>query len=91
MSPLDAFWHLTNLFAPAWGVAALLAAAVKLVWRRDAAALPWRRLWVWGGLGGSLALIAALAWLGRDGKMLGYGLLLLGISLPQWWLLSFRR
>ena len=27
MSPLDAFWHLANLFAPAWGLAALLAAA----------------------------------------------------------------
>ena len=91
MSPLDAFWHLANLFLPAWGVAALLALAVKGLWRRQARGLAWRRLWVWGGVGGSLALIAVLAWLGRDGRMLGYALLLLGVALPQWWLLSFRR
>ncbi len=87
MSPIDAFWHLTNLFAPAWCVAALLAAMLKLVWRREAAGLTWRRLLTWGGVGGSLAIVIALAWLGRDGRTAGYGLLLLGISLPQWWLL----
>jgi hypothetical protein len=91
MSPLDAFWHLANLFAPAWGLAALLGLVIKAVWRRDAKSLPWRRLWGWGAAGGSLAVIAALVLLGRDGRIAGYGLLLLGVALPQWWLLSFRR
>ncbi|HEV6966579.1 MULTISPECIES: hypothetical protein [Roseateles] len=91
MSPLDAFWHLANLFAPAWGLAALLALAIKGLWRRETRSLAWRRLWTWGGAGGSLALVAALALLGRDGKMAGYALLLAGVALPQWWLLSFRR
>ncbi|PTT76644.1 hypothetical protein DBR42_26610 [Pelomonas sp. HMWF004] len=91
MSPLDAFWHLANLFAPAWGLAALLALAIKGLWWREAKSLAWRRLWVWGGAGGSLALIAALALLGRDGKMAGYALLVLGVALPQWWLLSIKR
>lgn len=90
MSPLDALWHIANLFAPAWVVAALLAAAAKLLWRRELKSLSWRRLALWGGLGGSLATVAALVLLGHDGKMLGYGLLLLGISLPQWWL-TIRR
>jgi hypothetical protein len=88
VSLLDAFWHLTNLFAPAWAVAALLAMAVKLVWRREAAALRWQRLWLWGAAGGSLAIVLSLVWLGRDGKMLGYALLLAGISAPQWWLIK---
>ncbi|MFN3860720.1 MAG: hypothetical protein ACK4R2_04535 [Roseateles sp.] len=91
MSPLDAFWHIANLFAPAWGVAALLALAIKALWRRQAGTLRWQRLWGWGAAGGSAAVILALLLLGRDGSMAGYALLLLGIALPQWWLLSVRR
>ncbi|RTL34389.1 MAG: hypothetical protein EKK53_26340 [Burkholderiales bacterium] len=91
MSPLDALWHLANLFAPAWGVAALLALAIKAVWRREAGGLRWLRLWGWGAAGGALAVIASLVLLERDGRMAGYALLLLGVALPQWWLLSVRR
>lgn len=91
MSPLDAFWHLANLFAPAWGLSALLALMIKVIWRREAGALAWRRLWGWGGAGGTVAIVATLLLLGRDGRMAGYALLLLGVALPQWWLLSFRR
>lgn len=80
MNPLDAFWHLANFFAPAWFVAVLLALFSKLLWRQSA----WRRLALWGGIGGSLGLLAALVLLGRDGKMLGYGLMLVGVALPQW-------
>ena len=90
LSPIDAFWHLSNLFAPAWIVAALMALFIKLLWRREFKTLAWRRLALWGAAGGSLAAIVALALLGRDGKMLGYGLMLVGISLPQW-LLMIRR
>jgi hypothetical protein len=91
MSPLDAFWHLANLFAPAWGLAALLALAIKAVWRREAGSLRWMRLWGWGAAGGALAVVVSLVLLGRDGKVAGYALLVLGVALPQWWLLSVRR
>lgn len=91
MSPLDAFWHVANLFAPAWGLAALLALAIKGLWRKTAGAQPWRRLWGWGGLGGAAATLAALVLTGRDGSMAGYAMLVLGVTLPQWYLLSFRR
>ena len=91
LSPIDAFWHLSNLFAPAWIVAALMALLIKLLWRREFRTLAWRRLALWGSAGGSLAVIVALAWLGHDGKMLGYGLMLVGISVPQWWLMTLKR
>jgi len=91
MSLLDAVWHIANLFAPAWGLAALLGAAVKLVWWREARSLPWLRMWCWGAAGGAAAVLVSLVLLGRDGKMAGYALLMLGVALPQWWLLSFRR
>jgi hypothetical protein len=90
LSPLDAFWHLANLFAPAWLVAAMLAGLAKLVWRKDLKSLSWLKLAVWGGIGGCVATLAALVLTGHDGQVLGYGLLLLGISLPQW-LLTIRR
>jgi len=90
MGPIDAFWHIANLFAPAWCVAALLGAAIKLVWRRELKSRSWRQLALWGAAGGSLATIAALILLDHDGKVLGYALLLAGISLPQWWLMQRR-
>ncbi len=90
MTPLDALWHIANLFLPAWSVAALLALAAKLLWRRDLKGLSWRRLALWGAAGGSIAVIAALALTGHDGKMLGYALMLVGISVPQW-LLMLKR
>ena len=91
MSPLDAFWHIANLFSPAWGLAALLAWAIKALWRREAKPVGWRRLWAWGSAGGCAAVVIALLLLGRDGKTAGYALLVLGVALPQWWVLSFRR
>ncbi len=90
MSPLDAFWHIGNFFLPAWFVAGLVAALAKLLWRGELKSCSWRRLWLRGGVGGSLGLLLALALLGHDGKMLGYGLMLLAIALPQAWL-SLRR
>jgi hypothetical protein len=91
MSLLDTLWHLANLFAPAWGLAALLAAAIKLLWWREAKPLRWLRLWGWGTVGGVVAVVASLLLLGRDGHMAGYALLVLGVALPQWWLLSVKR
>lgn len=90
MSALDFFWHLCNFFAPAWVVAALTAAGLKLLWHRELKGKPWRGLALWGGIGGSLGLVAALALLGRDGKMAGYALLIVAIAVPQW-LFSLKR
>ena len=90
MSPLDAFWHLSNFLLPAWFVAAVVAALMKVLWRTELKSLAWRRLWLWGAVGGCGGLVLATVLLGHDGKMLGYALMLLAIALPQAWL-SLRR
>lgn len=90
MNLLDVVWHLGNFLAPAWFVAALTAFGLKLLWRRELKTLAWRRLALWGALGGCLGLVAALLLLGRDGKMLGYALMIVAIALPQWGL-TLRR
>ncbi len=71
-------------------MAGLVAALAKLLWRRELKSLAWGRLALWGALGGSAALIVALLLLKQDGKMLGYGLMLVGISASQWWLMLRR-
>ncbi|MCH7344284.1 hypothetical protein LZ017_12945 [Pelomonas sp. CA6] len=90
MTPLDALWHFCNLFLPAWGVAALMALAVKLLWRRQSGAGSWASLWLWAGLGGSAGQVAGLALTGRDGSMNGYALMLLGLSVALWFRLGRR-
>ncbi len=85
MGPLDAFWHLTNLFVPALALGALAAAAAKLLWRRELATVRWRRL-----AGPACAVCAAvmlgglLLW-GRDGRMATYALMVGGCAVTLWW------
>jgi hypothetical protein len=91
MGPLDALWHLLNFVAPAVGVALLSASLAKLTWRRDLAAVPWRRLVLWAAAAGVAVLIAGLALFGRDGKMLTYVALVAASALALWWAGFVRR
>ncbi len=91
MGPLDGFWHLLNFVAPAFGVALLAASAVKWLWRRELAAVAWRRLALGSAIAGILALIAGLLVFGRDGKMTTYVALIVANALALWWLGFFRR
>lgn len=85
MGPVDALWHLLNFFAPALGVGVLTAAMARLVWRRELQAAGFGRLVLWACAGCAIGLVLALMVFGRDGKMAGYGLMLLGCSSALWW------
>ena len=89
MDPLDALWHLLNFIAPALGVGALAAALAKAFWRRDLAAVPWRRLALAGGGAALAALIAGLVLTGHDGRMITYAAMLVACALALWWV-GFR-
>ncbi|ALV05565.1 hypothetical protein [Roseateles depolymerans] len=84
MNSLDVVWHLCNLFLPAWVVAALMAGALKLLWRDRARGMTWAQLALWGAAGGSMATVFAVLLIGRDGSMAGYAAILVGVTLPQW-------
>lgn len=94
MSVTTALVHALNLLAPALGVALVLglATAVGVFGRRHAG---------WAGLrkhglrhlslltgAGALALMVCLWWLGRDGRMMGYGVLILTAAVIQGFLLK---
>ena len=85
MGPLDALWHLLNLFAPALGVGLLTSTVAKLLWRRELKAIAWTRLSVWACSVSALTLLAGLVVFGRDGKMASYGAMLAACALSLWW------
>jgi hypothetical protein len=85
VGPLDAAWHLMNFFAPALGVGCLTALMAKVVWRRTLHGAGLIRLSLWSTLGCALGLVAALVLFGRDGKMAGYGLMIVAGAVCLWW------
>lgn len=84
MGPVDAFWHLTNFFAPAFGVGLIAAAFAKLLWRRELRPVRWARLALWATAGGALVLVAGLVVFGRDGKMATYAAMVVACGLLLW-------
>ena len=84
--------HLLNFAAPAAVVALLLAFAARIFWRKEPLAFAW-----WAQIAiifafGCAALLASLWLLGRDGRMGGYGALVLVSASVQWVLLrGWRR
>ena len=91
MGPLVAFWHLANLFVPALALGALTAALAKLLWRRELAAMRWHRLAGPACAAGALVTLAGLVVLGRDGKMVTYGAMVVACALTLWWQGFWRR
>jgi len=86
VSALALLNHLANLLAPAWGMAALLAAA--LTWRGAGGGGALRRFGVhlaWLGVAGSGVLVAGLVLQGRDGRMATYAALVLVLGALAAW------
>ena len=85
MGPLDALWHVANLFTPALALGALAAALAKLLWRRDLAGVPWKRLAGPACAASAAVTLAGLVLLGRDGRMATYAAMVLACALTLWW------
>lgn len=90
MGPLDALWHLSNLIAPGLGLGMISASLAKLLWRRELAVVPWRRLATWAAVASTVVLLAGLVITGRDGRMGTYGAMVLACAAALWWT-GFRR
>jgi hypothetical protein len=85
MSPVDAFWHLANLFGPAIGLALIVPTLAKLLWRQELRRVAWRSLALWTLAACAAVLLAGLVLLGRDGRMATYLALVLAAALTLWW------
>lgn len=82
MDFVDLIWHLAGFVAPALFVGVGVATLSRLFWRPDRAPTLARQaaLNVATGLG---VLMLGLAFTGRDGRMLSYGLLVLAVAASQ--------
>ena len=84
--------HLLNFAAPAAVVALLLALVARVFWQKEPVALAWYAQAAIIFAVGCSVLLASLWLLGRDGRMAGYGALVLASASVQWALLrGWRR
>jgi hypothetical protein len=86
----DAFWHLTNFFAPALFLGGAAAVATRLIWRRELASVGVLRLSAWAAGAAALVSIGGLIVFGRDGRMATYAAMVVATAVALWWA-AFRR
>ena len=85
MQPSDAFWHLTNFFAPAVVLGAIAAALAKLLWWRELGGVRFVRLWAWASGATAIASMIGLVVFDRDGRMATYAGMVLACAAALWW------
>ena len=85
MGPIDALWHLLNLLAPGIALGLIASVGAKLLWRRELAAVAWRRLAGWACPASLAASLGGLVITGRDGRMATYAAMVLACAGALWW------
>ena len=85
MGPLDVFWHLANLLAPAFGMALIAPTLAKLLWRDALRSVRWAPLAGWVGGASAVVLVSGLVLLGRDGRMATYAAMVAAAAAVLWW------
>jgi len=81
----DAFWHITNFFAPALVVGGCAAVLTRFVWRRELGSCSVWRLWAWASAACAGVSICGLVVFARDGKMATYAAMVVACAITLWW------
>lgn len=88
----DLLWHALNFMAPAFVLAVLLPLLSRIWVKKPALLVGWKVQMIVNLLVGIGALAGGLWWLGRDGKMGAYALLVVVVATSQWVLVrGWRR
>lgn len=85
MGFFDALIHVGNFFLPSVGIGAIGAALAKLVWRQDLANRRWLRLAASASCASALVSVLGLVVFDRDGRMAGYGAMVVAASVALLW------
>jgi hypothetical protein len=84
MSVLAMFNHALNFLAPALWLALLFPLATRIISKKGALALTFKRQVALLFAAGALVLLIGLVVFGRDGKMLTYLALVVAVATGQW-------
>ena len=85
MGPLDALWHVGNLFLPALALGALAAALAKVLWRRELQSVAWHRLAGPACAACAAVVLGGLVLFGHDGRMSTYAAMVAACAVTLWW------
>jgi hypothetical protein len=85
LGPIDAFWHVLNLFGPALGLGLITPTLAKLLWWRALAGVGWGRLAAWVFAACALVTLMGLVVFGHDGKMATYAAMVFACTAALWW------
>jgi len=85
LQPSDAFWHVTNFFAPAVALGAIAATLTKLLWWRELGGVSAVRLWAWASAAGAITAVIGLVVFERDGRIATYVAMVLACAAALWW------
>jgi len=85
LQPFDAFWHVTNFFAPAVVLGAIAATLTKLLWWRELGGVSTVRLWAWASAAGAITSVIGLVVFERDGRIATYVAMVLACAAALWW------
>lgn len=84
MTAVDALWHLLNAVAAPFGLAALSAAIVKVLWRQATTRRPLVVLFLWSYLPAMAAHLGMWSYMGSEGSLLGYSLMVTAGAVGLW-------
>ena len=84
MGPLDLLFHILSFLAPALAVAALVAAAARVLLPRQAEGRSWWSHAAINSVVGVGVSAAGLWYFGVDGKMATYAALVVAVASAQW-------
>lgn len=91
MSTIDGLWHVLNFVAPMFIVGALVALSAKMFWRRELRTVPIGRLAGFASAGACIGYAGAVVWLGRDGAIAAYAVMLISTALTVGWVAARAR
>ena len=85
MTPLSGAWHVLGFAVPAVAVACLSAVIAKWLWRPEFRATTLARLSGTASACSALGFTCSVAWLGHDGQMAAYAVMVVCCALSIWW------
>jgi hypothetical protein len=85
VTPLSGLWHLLSFAVPALATGCLTALLAKWLWRAEFRTVKLVRLGAVCCAASVFGFACCIAWLGQDGRMAAYAVMVICCALSTWW------